>query len=98
MDRALGRLSGEIGGFVTDPDRHTRTSFLACTDANRRRLNYARATGSARVFTAGAASGPKPLRRPASPPYRSTGTSGHGTRSEEQTSELQSRFDLVCRL
>src|SRR5207253_9038151 len=32
MDRALGRLGGEIGGFVAYADRHTRTSFPACAD------------------------------------------------------------------
>src|SRR5438094_5649338 len=29
---------------------------------------------------------------------RSTGAFAHGTRSEEHTSELQSPYDLVCRL
>src|SRR5699024_11671567 len=37
------------------------------------------------------------LRRRRSPPW-SQGSSAHASRLEEHTSELQSRFDLVCRL
>src|SRR5699024_4527290 len=45
-------------------------------------------------------SGPDPGRRPGRdlPVRRRTQRRGAGRRSEEHTSELQSRFDLVCRL
>src|SRR2546428_2130915 len=43
---------------------------------------------------------PSPCHRPASPPrpYGSSASRGRHPRSEEHTSELQSRSDLVCRL
>src|SRR2546421_7017353 len=41
---------------------------------------------------------PHPALRQVSPPDSRTGRSGCRARSEEHTSELQSRSDLVCRL
>src|SRR5207248_8890352 len=41
---------------------------------------------------------PSPRRRPSSATQVSTGSSATNARSEEHTSELQSPYDLVCRL
>src|SRR5699024_12147656 len=54
----------------------------------------ARLSPPRRGSAAGRCGGPRP-RRPAGAPPRRPGVRG---RSEEHTSELQSRFDLVCRL
>src|SRR5690349_22175657 len=56
------------------------------------------ATGSARLVPVRVSSGLVPRWAPSDGMGLSVGAAALGTRSEEHTSELQSRRDLVCRL
>src|SRR5450830_224511 len=94
-DKIAVMTDGVFHQFGSPKDIYDRTSFLfndtATTEIYTLSLHDALPISGRGAATAGRAAGPWPL------PGRGV-EPAQEWRSEEHTSELQSRFDLVCRL